>query len=114
MMMMMVMVMMMMMMMMPEDKVHPTLGHVLRHLRWRYCFVGKQGHTLWSEEEKDAVFKSLEHWVRRGRVPGKLDCEKCISKANGALERRDWTAVKYFIKNQISKRNKILLSKNHV
>ncbi|KAJ7391536.1 hypothetical protein OS493_017230 [Desmophyllum pertusum] len=65
-------------------------------------------HLQWTEEEKVAVFKYLAHWIRQGRVPGKRDCENCISKANGALDRREWTTVKYYIKNQIDKRKRVL------
>ena len=31
--------------------------------------------------------------------------ENCILKANDALRRRDWLVIKYFVKNQINKRN---------
>ena len=53
----------------------------------------------------------FSHHIRRGHVPGKADCEKCIDRAGGALQRRDWTAVKYCVKNQIDKRNKVLAPK---
>ena len=66
----------------------------------------------WKKEEKEAVFKYLAPWIRRGRVPGKLDCEKCISKANGALHHRNWTVVKSFVKNQIDKRKRVLAPKS--
>jgi len=42
----------------------------------------------------------------------KRDCENCIPKSNGALERRDWRAVKYFVKNQVDKRKRVLAPKN--
>ena len=73
-----------------------------------YFFAVPIARTQWMEQEKDAVFKYLSHWIRRGRVPGKVDCDRCISKAGNALERRDWTAVKYYVKNQIDKRNRVL------
>ncbi|XP_068712639.1 uncharacterized protein [Montipora foliosa] len=69
-------------------------------------------HKPWTGEEKEAVLKYLGHWIRKGRVPGKLDCEQCISKANGALDHRKWTDLKYFVKNQIDKRKKVLDPKN--
>lgn len=83
-------------------------------LHFDYCCVTESIiHTSWTEEEKQAVFKSLDHWIRQGgRLPGKLDCEKCISKANGALDRRKWSDVKYFVKNQIEKRKRVLAPKN--
>lgn len=69
-------------------------------------------HKSWTGEEKEAVLKYLGHWVRRERIPGKLECEQCISKANGVLDHRKWSDVKFFIKNQIDKRRKILAPKN--
>ena len=35
---------------------------------------------------------------------GKRECEMCKKKAQGHLNDRDWTAVKYFVKNLIDKR----------
>jgi len=67
--------------------------------------------TQWTEDEKEAVFKYLFHYIKQGCVPGKVDCEKCIDKAGSALQRRDWTAVKYYVKNQIEKRKKTLVPK---
>ncbi|XP_067032827.1 uncharacterized protein [Acropora muricata] len=69
-------------------------------------------HKSWTGEEKEAVLKYLGHWVRRERTPGKLECEQCISKANGVLDHRKWSDVKFFIKNQIDKRRKVLAPKN--
>ena len=62
--------------------------------------------TRWTEDEK-AVFKYLSHHIKRGCVPGKVDCEKCINKTGSTLQRRDWTAVRYYVKNQIEKRKKV-------
>ena len=69
-------------------------------------------HVSWTEEEKEAVFKHLSSFVRQGRYPGKRDCENCILKANGVLHRRRWRAIKYFVKNQIDKRKRVLAPKN--
>ncbi|XP_068746319.1 uncharacterized protein [Montipora capricornis] len=69
-------------------------------------------HKSWTGEEKEAVLKYLGHWIRQGRIPGKLDCEQCISKTNGVLDHRKWSDVKFFIKNQIDKRRKVLAPKN--
>ena len=68
--------------------------------------------TQCTEQEKEAVFKYLSNSIREGRVPGKVDCEKCIFKAGNALKRRDWTAVKYYVNNQIDKRNRVLFAKS--
>ena len=51
--------------------------------------------------------------IRRERVPGKRDCENCIVKAKGALDCREWTAVKYYVKNQIDKRKRVLTTMNN-
>jgi len=39
--------------------------------------------------------------------------ENCIVKAKGALDRREWTAVKYYVKNQIDKRKRVLTTMNN-
>lgn len=77
-----------------------------------FRFAESTVHTLWTEEEKEIVFKYLAPWIRRGRAPGKRDCENCIAKANGALDHREWTAVKYYIKNQNDKRKRVLTTIN--
>ena len=69
-------------------------------------------HVSWTGEEKEAVFNHLSYFVREGRYPGKRDCENCISKSNGALERKEWCAVKYFVKNQVDKRRSVFAPKN--
>lgn len=56
----------------------------------------------WTPEEIAAVEKHLKVFIVRQDVPGKTDCECCISAEPQALQRRDWKAVKYFIKNRIS------------
>ena len=79
----------------------------------KYTDLFLLSHVSWTEEEKEAVFKPVSFFVRQGRYPGKLDCENCILKANDALRRRDWLVIKYFVKNQINKRNVVLACKNH-
>lgn len=83
------------------------------HLRKRFRFAESITHTQWTEEEKEAVYNYLTPWIRRGRVPGKRECEDCIAKANGALDRREWTAIKYYIKNQNDKRKRVLTTINN-
>nr|CAI5821174.1 unnamed protein product [Callosobruchus analis] len=56
----------------------------------------------WSTSEKQAVLKHFAKDIRRGTVPGKEDCLKCISM-NKELETREWKKIKYFIKNHIAK-----------
>nr|XP_029137256.1 uncharacterized protein LOC114921443 isoform X1 [Labrus bergylta] len=56
---------------------------------------------MWSEEEVQAVEKSLMRFIRMGKTPGKKDCEMCISAADEALAQRDWRAVKFYVHNRI-------------
>ena len=77
-----------------------------------FFFAEASTRTQWTEDEKEAVFNYFSHHIKKGRIPGKVDCEKCIDKAGGSLQRRDWKAVKYYVKNQIDKRNKVLVPKS--
>ncbi|XP_030018187.1 uncharacterized protein LOC115438607 isoform X4 [Sphaeramia orbicularis] len=56
----------------------------------------------WTPEEIAAVEKHLKKFVERQDVPGKADCERCISAEPQALQKRDWKAIKYFIHNRIT------------
>ena len=60
-------------------------------------------HVSWTEEEKEAVFKHVSFFVRQGRYPGKLDCENCILKANDALHRRGWLAIKTLLRIKLTR-----------
>ncbi|XP_041824505.1 uncharacterized protein LOC121655287 [Melanotaenia boesemani] len=55
----------------------------------------------WTSEECGAVQKHLRNFIIINQVPGKKDCEQCISAEPEALKNRDWRAVKFFIKNRI-------------
>lgn len=63
-------------------------------------------HVQWSSQEKKCILANLGHLIRAGRVPNKKECEDCKAKGEGALDRRDWRAVKFWVKNQITKRKK--------
>ncbi|XP_034565550.1 uncharacterized protein LOC117831136 isoform X1 [Notolabrus celidotus] len=64
---------------------------------------GKQAAVQrWTTEEIAAVEKHLKKFIVRQDVPGKATCERCISAEPQALQKRDWKAVKYFIKNRIT------------
>nr|XP_043873421.1 uncharacterized protein LOC122762290 isoform X6 [Solea senegalensis] len=64
---------------------------------------GKQAPVRrWTPEEIAAVEKHLKKFIVRQDVPGKADCERCIASEPQALQKRDWKAVKYFIKNRIT------------
>lgn len=67
----------------------------------------KKNHTIWSPEEKKAVFKHLSDTIRKKQVPGKMECEQCIQKSKPALDQREWTAVKYFVKNVIARAERL-------
>ncbi|XP_041841745.1 uncharacterized protein LOC121654512 isoform X2 [Melanotaenia boesemani] len=56
----------------------------------------------WTSEECGAVQKHLRNFIIMNQVPGKKDCEQCISAEPEALKNRDWRAVKFFIKNRIT------------
>lgn len=67
------------------------------------AFLGKKAVVKrWTPEEISAVEKHLKRFLVRQDVPGKADCERCISAEPQALQQRDWKAVKYFIKNRIT------------
>ncbi|AWP06089.1 Hypothetical protein SMAX5B_007552 [Scophthalmus maximus] len=52
---------------------------------------GKQAAVKhWTPEEIDAVEKHLKKLIVRRDVPGKADCERCISAEPQALQKRDW------------------------
>lgn len=56
----------------------------------------------WTTEECAAVEKHLKKYIVLNQVPGKLDCELCISAEPESLKNRDWKAVKYYVKNRIT------------
>ena len=62
----------------------------------------------WTREEKAAVFKHLGSYVKRGVVPSKAACEQCMKRSGKALARREWRGVKFCVKNEITKRKRLL------
>ena len=68
--------------------------------------LGKRARREWTKEQKQAVHKYLEGYIRRGVVPGKSECEKCKVNADGALDGREWKSIKYYVKKQLDKRGK--------
>lgn len=71
-----------------------------------FPFSGLVVKQCWSSEEKKAVLANLGRYISSGTVPGKAACEACLRKSQGALRGRTWLAVKYFIKNEITRRNR--------
>ncbi|XP_015779646.1 PREDICTED: uncharacterized protein LOC107357516 [Acropora digitifera] len=60
----------------------------------------------WTKEENRAVLYHLGRFTSSGVVPGKGPCEECIKRSQGALSSRSWTAVKFFVKNEVEKRKR--------
>ncbi|KAG7465900.1 hypothetical protein MATL_G00159130 [Megalops atlanticus] len=56
----------------------------------------------WEDTEVKAVEKHLGKFIRTHKVPGKSDCEACICAEPHALRDRDWSSVKFFVKNRIT------------
>lgn len=60
----------------------------------------------WEQIESNAVLNEFKNMIKKGKLPGKIDCEKCIEKYS-FLTNRKWTDIKYHVKNHISKINKV-------
>ncbi|XP_062270957.1 uncharacterized protein LOC133976775 [Scomber scombrus] len=56
----------------------------------------------WTTEESGAVERHLKKQIIMNQVPGKEECERCITAEPQALKNRDWRAVKYYVKNRIT------------
>lgn len=61
--------------------------------------------TPWSNNESSAVFSFFKSNINK--VPGKDECENCITKSNGMLKNRSWRDVKYYVYNYIKKVKKL-------
>lgn len=73
----------------------------------------KKGYNARTKEEKDAVFKNLGAFGKNEKMPGKRDCENCITQCEGVLVNRDWKAVKNCVKNIISRAKALGQKKKH-
>ena len=62
----------------------------------------------WTTPEKRAVIGHLGRFISSEVYPGKDACEECIRKSNGVLSGRKWTGVKFFVKNEIVKRKRMI------
>ena len=60
----------------------------------------KKERTPWSADEKSAVLRHCQLYIRRGEVPGISVCSRAIA-AEPALRQRSWRAVKYYCHNVI-------------
>lgn len=61
----------------------------------------------WTVGEKRAVWRHFDKHLTLGRVPGKRECDSCLS-AEKTLNQRSWKDVKNFVYNSIvSRRRKV-------
>lgn len=67
----------------------------------------KAPRRTWTFDEQYAVKQSLRKFLATRKVPGKADCEACLS-ANPVLGSRSWQDVKYFVHNTIQTMKKKL------
>ena len=51
----------------------------------------------WGKDEKGAVLQHLGAFITSEVALGKEACEEITRKSDGALSRRNWTAIKYFV-----------------
>jgi len=65
----------------------------------------------WTTEEKRVVLSDLGSFIKSGVVPGKDPCEECIKKNAGVLKNRPWKKIKYFVYNEILRRNRKVQNK---
>lgn len=63
-------------------------------------------HQKWEKEEKEAVLSFFKLEIKKSIVPGQEKCLECI-RQYPVLDGRHWKKVKYFVKNQIQKNNKL-------
>ena len=71
-----------------------------------FIFSGLVVKKPWTTEEKKSVLNILGRYVSSGTIPGKNACMDCIKRSQEALSGRTWTAVKFFVKNEISRRRR--------
>ncbi|KAM9699286.1 uncharacterized protein ACNS7B_008355 [Menidia menidia] len=57
---------------------------------------------MWNEEEILAVERHMMSFITSCRVPGKSDCDKCLQLEKVALRNRNWSAIKFYVKNRIT------------
>ncbi|XP_076139300.1 uncharacterized protein LOC143138451 [Alosa pseudoharengus] len=55
----------------------------------------------WETKEVEAIEKHLSTFLKSLRVPGKLDCVRCLEAEPTALKNRNWQAIKFFVYNRI-------------
>ncbi|XP_067312125.1 uncharacterized protein [Pseudorasbora parva] len=61
--------------------------------------------TAWNKHEIQAVEKHMMRFINNRKIPGKADCMRC-KEAELALKNREWSTLKFYIKNRISALNR--------
>ncbi|XP_050416929.1 uncharacterized protein LOC126830572 [Patella vulgata] len=65
----------------------------------------KQVRRYWTADEKRAVSEELGNNIRQMKVPGKLDCDRCLRKRT-ELSRRSWRDIKNYVHNVIQSKKR--------
>nr|XP_033961125.1 uncharacterized protein LOC117462878 [Pseudochaenichthys georgianus] len=70
----------------------------------RHASKGKaaQKRVPWTNAETQAVHKHMSRFITSCLVPGKSDCEKCLTAEPMALKHRDWQTLKFYVHNRIT------------
>jgi len=62
----------------------------------------------WASTEKEAVYKFLSEYIKKGTVSGKTACLQAIEKSSGVLAGRCWMHVKFAVKNILASHSRML------
>ncbi|XP_052426266.1 uncharacterized protein LOC127968823 isoform X16 [Carassius gibelio] len=62
--------------------------------------------TAWNKLEIQAVEKHMMRFINNHKIPGKADCMRCKEAEPLALKNREWSTLKFYIKNRISALNR--------
>ena len=68
----------------------------------------KGNRCPWTSTEKDAAFKFLSDYIKKGIVLGKKACMEAIDKSGEVLAQRSWQHVKFAVKNSLTISNRML------
>lgn len=58
---------------------------------------------IWSNEEKEIIFKKFKLLIKSGTLPGKVQCTQVMEEHSVVFAERKWTDLKYFVKNHLQK-----------
>ncbi|XP_064193674.1 uncharacterized protein LOC135255867 isoform X1 [Anguilla rostrata] len=61
----------------------------------------------WERAEVEAVERHMMGFIWTRKLPGKHDCLRCLQSEPRALKDRNWSSVKYYIKNRITAAKKL-------